>query len=41
MQEGILVEVTEGLEPNETVVTTGMNYLSDGAKVEIVKGEKK
>ena len=35
-----LIEVTEGLQPGETVATSGLAQLYQGAKVRVVKGKE-
>jgi membrane fusion protein (multidrug efflux system) len=37
LQQGDLVEVLEGLKPGDQLVTNGMNYLQEGAEVEIIE----
>jgi len=39
LKQGDKWEITENLQPGETVVVNGMNYLIDGTRVEIVRME--
>ena len=41
IRDGNRVEITEGLEENERVVTQGAYGLGDGTKIKIVQGEEK
>jgi len=34
-----MVEVVEGLEPGEVIITHGLRLVSEGARVEVVRDE--
>ncbi len=39
LDTGYMVEIISGLEDGEKIITKGQNYISDGIKVKVVRGE--